>query len=94
MSSPNLNSCGAVFDLAGKEKRLSELEALVAKEGFWNKPDEAKAALKERTAIGNRLERFKQLTRELEENQGLLEMAVAENDEGTLADLGRQAEDL
>jgi peptide chain release factor 2 len=89
-----LNSCGAVFDLAGKEKRLAELEALVAKEGFWNKPEEAKAALKERTAIGNRLERFKQLTRELEENQGLLEMAVEENDEGTLADLGRQAEDL
>jgi len=38
-----LNSCGAVFDLAAKEKRLAELEALVAKEGFWNKPDEAKA---------------------------------------------------
>ena len=94
MSPPNLNSCGAVFDLAAKEKRLAELEALVAKEGFWNKPDEAKVAFQERTAIGNRLERFKQLTRELEENQGLLEMAVAENDEGTLTDLGRQAENL
>jgi len=94
VSPPNLNSCGAVFDLAGKEKRLAELEALVAKEGFWNKPDEAKVAFQERTAIGNRVERFKQLARELEENQGLLEMAVEENDEGTLADLGRQAEDL
>ena len=94
MLPPNLNSCGAVFDLAAKEKRLAELEALVAKEGFWNKPDEAKVAFQERTAIGNRLERFKQLTRELEENQGLLEMAVAENDEGTLTDLGRQAENL
>jgi peptide chain release factor 2 len=91
---PNLNSCGAVFDLAAKEKRLAELEALVAKEGFWNKPDEAKLAFQERTAIGNRVERFKQLTRELEENQGLLEMAVEENDEGTLTDLGRQAENL
>jgi peptide chain release factor 2 len=91
---PNLNSCGAVFDLAAKEKRLAELEALVAKEGFWNKPDEAKVAFQERTAIGNRVERFKQLTRELEENQGLLEMAVEENDEGTLTDLGRQAENL
>jgi peptide chain release factor 2 len=94
MLPPNLNSCGAVFDLAAKEKRLAELEALVAKEGFWNKPDEAKVAFQERTAIGNRVERFKQLTRELEENQGLLEMAVAENDEGTLTDLGRQAENL
>jgi peptide chain release factor 2 len=94
MLPPNLNSCGAVFDLAAKEKRLAELEALVAKEGFWNKPDEAKVAFQERTAIGNRVERFKQLTRELEENQGLLEMAVAENDEGTLADLSRQAENL
>jgi peptide chain release factor 2 len=80
--------------LAAKEKRLAELEALVAKEGFWNKPDEAKVAFQERTAIGNRVERFKQLTRELEENQGLLEMAVEENDEGTLTDLGRQAENL
>ena len=94
MLPPNLNSCGAVFDLAAKEKRLAELEALVAKEGFWNKPDEAKVAFQERTAIGNRVERFKQLTRELEENQGLLEMAVAENDEGTLTDLSRQAENL
>ena len=80
--------------MAAKEKRLAELEALVAKEGFWNKPDEAKVAFQERTAIGNRVERFKQLTRELEENQGLLEMAVEENDEGTLTDLGRQAENL
>ena len=64
MLPPNLNSCGAVFDLAAKEKRLAELEALVAKEGFWNKPDEAKVAFQERTAIGNRLERFKQLTRD------------------------------
>ena len=50
--------------------------------------------MKERTSIGNRVERFKQLTRELEEDAGLLEMAIEENDEGTLADLGRQTEDL
>jgi peptide chain release factor 2 len=50
--------------------------------------------LRERTAISQRLERLGKIERELEETQGLLEMAVEENDEETLADLGRTAEEL
>ncbi len=50
--------------------------------------------MKERTAISQRLERLARLERELEENLGLLEMAVEENDEATLADVGRHADDL
>jgi peptide chain release factor 2 len=76
------------------EKRLAEIEPILAKEGFWNKPDEAKAVLKERTSLSNRLERFRKLAAEVQDNQALLEMAVEESDEGTLRDLGRQATDL
>jgi peptide chain release factor 2 len=76
------------------EKRLAEIEPILAREGFWNKPDEAKTVLKERTSLSNRLERFRKLAGEVEDNQALLEMAVEESDEGTLRDLGRQATSL
>jgi peptide chain release factor 2 len=76
------------------EKRLAEIEPILAKEGFWNKPEEAKTVLKERTSLSNRLERFRKLAAEVQDNQALLEMAVEESDEGTLNDLGRQATHL
>jgi len=50
------------------EKRLAEIEPILAKEGFWNKPDEAKTVLKERTSLSNRLERFRKLAAEVEDN--------------------------
>jgi len=76
------------------EKRLAEIEPILAKEGFWNKPEEAKTVLKERTSLSNRLERFRKLAAEVQDSQALLEMAVEESDEGTLNDLGRQATSL
>jgi peptide chain release factor 2 len=91
---PNLKKSEVVFDPEAMEKRLAEIETLVAKEGFWNKPDEAKNVLKERTGLSSRLDRFKRLAAEVDDNQGLLEMAVAESDEATLHDLSRQAAGL
>jgi len=76
------------------QKRLSETETFVAREGFWNKPDEAKVILKERTALSNRLDRFKRLSTEFEDHQGLYDMAVEEADEDTLKDLAGQTADL
>jgi len=76
------------------QKRLSEIETFVAREGFWNKPDEAKVILKERTALSNRLDRFNRLAAEIEDHQGLYDMAVEEADEDTLRDLAGQAAEL
>jgi len=76
------------------QKRLSEAETFVAREGFWNKPDEAKVILKERTALSNRLDRFKDLASEIEDLQGLYDMAVEEADGDTLNDLSGQVAEL
>jgi len=76
------------------QKRLSEIETAVAREGFWNKPDEAKVVLKERTALSNRLDRFRRLSGEVDDLQSLHDMAVEEADEDTLQDLSGQAADL
>ena len=76
------------------EKRLAEIETTVAREGFWNKPDEAKVILKERTALSHRLDRFKRREVEIEDHQELYDLAVAEADEETLKDLASQAAEL
>ena len=94
MPLPSSTRFEVVFDLEGMEKRLAEIEPIIGKEGFWNKPDEAKAVLKERTSLNNRLEQFRKLEAEVQDNQSLLEMAVEESDEDTLRDLGRQADEL
>jgi peptide chain release factor 2 len=76
------------------QKRLAEIETFVGREGFWNKPDEAKVILKERTALSNRLDRFKDLASEIEDLQGLYDMAVEEADGDTLNDLSGQVAEL
>jgi peptide chain release factor 2 len=76
------------------QKRLSEMETLVGREGFWNKPDEAKVLLKERTALSHRLDRYKGLAAEIDDHQELYDMAVEEADEDTLKDLSGQVAEL
>jgi peptide chain release factor 2 len=76
------------------QKRLSEIETAVAREGFWNKPDEAKVILKERTALSNRMDRFKGLASEIEDYQALYDMAMEETDEDTLKDLSTQVAEM
>jgi peptide chain release factor 2 len=69
---------------------LAELEQQIAKDGFWDNPEETKSILKERTSLSNKTEKFKQLAQDLEENQILLELAVDESDEDALAEVDQQ----
>jgi peptide chain release factor 2 len=76
------------------QKRLAEIETFIGREGFWSKPEEAKVVLKERTALSSRQERFKGLEAEIEDLQGLYDMAVAEADAEMLNDISGQAAEL
>ena len=63
-----------IFDPAGAEKRLAELEAKMAEPGFWDAGGEADA-LCERSALQARLEAARQLEEELSDADALLELA-------------------
>jgi peptide chain release factor 2 len=76
--------------LEGKEKRLAEIEQHIAKDGFWDNPEETKPILKERTSLSNKIEKFKKLTDDLEENQILLDLAIDESDEEAFAEVTQQ----
>ena len=89
-----MNSCGAIFDLPAKEIKLKEIEGRIAADGFWDNPEETKGILKKRTRISEKIERFKKLKGDLEENEILLDLAIEESDDKTLDEVTRQLQDL
>jgi len=73
---------------------LAEIEATIAKDGFWDNPEDSKTILKERTSISNKIDRFKKLWGDLEENQILLDLAVEESDAEALDEVSQQTKAL
>jgi len=88
------NTCGVIFDLDGLEKRLAEIEATIAKEGFWDTPEDSKSILKERTSISHKIDRFHKLWTDLEENRILLDLALEESDEAALDEVSQKTVEL
>lgn len=85
----NWNTSRNIFDIEKKQKRLDEIEATIAGEGFWDNPDSTTAILKERTSITDKLETFNQLTTDLEECDILIDLALEEKDSETVAEVTR-----
>ena len=73
---------------------MAEIENIIAKNGFWDKPEDSKSILRERTSISNKLDRFNKLWNDLEENQILLDLAVEESDPEALEEVIQQAGSL
>ncbi|MDJ0722940.1 MAG: peptide chain release factor 2 [Desulfobacterales bacterium] len=82
------------LDLPALERRLQELESIIAGPGFWDTPEKTKPLLKERTAIAAKLDCYKGLQQDIEDSDMLLEMALEESDNDTLADIESQLRDI
>ena len=70
---------------------MAEIETIIAKDGFWDNPEDTKSILKERTLISNKIDSFKKLWGDLEETEILLDLALEESDEEALAEVTQQA---
>lgn len=77
---------GAIFDIAQKEKRLAELEQMIAQEGFWNDIEATKSVMQERTRLQNALEHFAKINAKLEDAHVMLELGESEDDRQSLDD--------
>lgn len=77
----------AIFDIEGKTRRLAELEKILLKPNFWDKPEESKHILKERSDINEVLQTWQRFSEDLSDTELLLEMALEENDEGAAKDV-------
>ena len=73
---------------------MAEIEKIIAQDGYWDNPEEAKPILKERMSISNKIDSFQKLWSDLEETLILLDLAVEESDEEALAEVTQQAKTL
>ena len=85
---------GGIFDYAGKLRRLAEVEAELADSSVWSDAQRAGALGRERASLRSVTEVLERLSAEIGDAGELLELALDENDEATLADLARTVESL
>jgi len=69
---------------------LADIEQKIAKESFWEHPEETKTVLRERTSLSDKVASFKNLAAELEESEILLDLAIEESDEETLKEVSQR----
>jgi len=67
---------------------------MLAKDGFWNNPDQSKDILKERSRLSQPIVRVGAIAKDLEDTLLLLDLAVEENDSATLEEIQVQANDI
>lgn len=83
-----------IFDIAGKKKRSEELEKIMAKQDFWENPEAGRDVLKERAELNEMIGTWGKLAAELEDNELLFEMSVAEEDEANLGEVYLKLKEL
>ena len=73
---------------------MQEIEAQIAKPGFWDIPEDTKGIMQERTRLSDQVDRFRRLAHDLEESGILLDLAVEESDAKTLEEAGKLLKSL
>lgn len=86
----NWPTCGGFFDVPGAQKRLGELNALMAAESFWNSREQAQKLIEESNSLRNKIEPLLKAEKELEDFRVMVELGEAEPE----ASQGRIQQDL
>jgi peptide chain release factor 2 len=86
----NSPSSGGIFDVPGKKERVAELEAEIARPGFWNMGDKAQDLLRERTGLQKIVEGCENVRRQLDDAEVLIELGEEGQDQDSLTELNQQ----
>lgn len=78
---------GGIFDFDQKHERLEEVQRELEQPDVWNEPDRAQALGKERAQLETVVKGLQDLSNTLADAQDLLQMAEAEQDEATIAEV-------
>ena len=85
---------GGIFDYANKKDRLAEVNAELERGDIWNNPAKAQEIGRERAKLEDIINPLERAAAGLSDATDLLEMAEAEADHGTIAEIGRDVEAL
>jgi peptide chain release factor 2 len=73
-----LPTCGGFFDVPGAQKRLGELNALMAADNFWNNREQAQKLIEEANSLRGRIDPLLQAEKQLEDFRVMVELGEAE----------------
>ncbi|WP_101494271.1 peptide chain release factor 2 [Haemophilus parainfluenzae] len=82
------------LDFDAKVERLEEVNAELEQPDVWNEPEKAQALGKERVSLEQVVDTIKNLEQGLEDVEGLLELAVEAEDEGTFNETVAELDEL
>ncbi len=78
----NVWTCfGCIFDVAGKQKRLLELDAMAAQPGFWDQRDRAEKLQRERVRLEGVVRTLDAEAKQLEDAEVLVELGQEAGDD-------------
>jgi peptide chain release factor 2 len=80
------SSCGGVFDVENKQKRLDRLNHLTNQPDFWNDGEKAQGILKEQSSLKAVIDTWSKHRSELEEARFFLDVAKDEKSDDALAE--------
>lgn len=86
--------CGGIFDYDAKSERLEEVCAELESSDVWSNPENAQALGKERAALELVVKTIDDMDSGLEDVEGLVGLAVEEEDEETFNDANSELDDL
>ncbi|TDR73437.1 peptide chain release factor 2 (bRF-2) [Photobacterium lutimaris] len=89
-----LMSLGGTFDYDAKKERLEEVNAELEQPDVWNEPDRAQALGKERSSLEAIVDTIDQLDQGVEDVEGLLELAIEEEDQETFDEIEPELAEL
>src|SRR5262249_22767059 len=74
--------------------RLAELERQTLEPGFWDDPAAAQATMREITDLRATVDLWRGLERQVNEDQGILDLAESENDDQLTGEIERSADEI
>lgn len=85
---------GGIFDYAVKADRLEEVSRELENPDIWNNPEHAQSLGRERATLEKIVTTLDETSQGLQDATDLLEMAVAEEDEGTIDEVSADIDQL
>ena len=74
----NSRICGGFFDFPGAQKRLGELNSLMAADNFWNNREQAQKLIDESNSLRNKIDPLLKAERQLADFRVMIELGEAE----------------
>jgi peptide chain release factor 2 len=78
---------GGIFDFDNRKERLAEVELELAEPSVWDDPSRARELGRERVSLENTVHTIEKLDSGAADARDLLELAAAEDDEATVAEI-------